>query len=134
MVNSLYADVLATRTGDESLDGFLSVLKSFIECTEWSKRSSSNYIDEEYFICKTTDWEVRLSTADSDEFQGFNFWIEFKNLNTAKDDLSVICDRLARDLAFTGRITLRPFRMRRLGQGAMLYRVGLDGQIVTENI
>lgn len=123
------ASLLVAGVSSQTLDAFVASVRDSIGTLSWERRQSSNYIDERYFRKSVLGLQVKAALADSDEFQGYRFWLLFEaapGCISQIDFLTGLADCAARRLVQDGHEVIRPLDMGHRGRGAIVYRPNPD--------
>jgi hypothetical protein len=120
----MYGNVFVRRTGRETLDEFAAAVFALLGVTRIEKRSSSNYLDETYYVGTALAIDLTVALADDERFQDYEFWLSLKRNGPRGEDDSYLdqCgDVIARVLAMSDYEVCRALNWERPGSKRARY-------------
>lgn len=125
----MFGNLFIKTQGNETLDEFARILELCINCGPWTKRNSTNFINEVYYKCACMGTELQLALADESEYPEYTFWLNFRReipANTDKSFFDSLSDCVARKLTMSGYLVVRPLNYGHVGSKSMFYRRNND--------
>lgn len=122
-------DLFVKAQGEETLETFVSRMVKLLELGSVERRTSSSYVDDEYYKSVALGIVVKLSRADEVDLEGYDFWICLRPLETWIENPTFVdglADLLARRLTVAGEQVVRMPDAEKINGRKIFYTINED--------
>src|SRR5688572_21379028 len=101
----MYGNLFVRRRGEKTLDEFAGTVYECLGVTKVEKRTSSNYLDDTYFVGTALAINLGIALSDEAGYEEYDFWLWLERAGPSGGDdayLEQCGDAIARVLAAHG--------------------------------